>query len=348
MSRHRSGLVLAFVAVTACATPGEDVGVLTDLPPLDGSVFVTGGAFLASEVADGAFGGAEAPREAIAIDAIAAALASSDVFQRLAVDDDPARRARIAERLRAGVVDEDVVTCLQAARLAGHDYLLVIEGLQDVPIETQGTNGRWPVTFATWILLGVGALIPDRTFESRATLRVSLRDLQSGWPLHDPLLVAGPIDLSLLERTDVVGLLLSIIVPPFFVGDDSEAVRVAVRDTVTSRLLWSLSRDLKGVALRQRLRERAPADVMLVPGLSGRRVVVRAAAALGSARLVGAGVEPETAAAFAAALLASVRVDGSGFVYETDLPATTGLAQVLVATVGGAVASATFAPGGRP
>lgn len=348
MNRRGTWIALAFVAVAACATPGEDAGALAELPPLDGSVFVTGGAFLAGDPGDGAFGGAAAPREAIAMDAIAAALAGTAVFQRLAVDDDPGRRARIAERLRAGVVDDDVVACLQAARLAGHDYLLVVEGLQDAPIETQGTNSRWPVTFATWILLGVGALIPDRTFESRATLRVSLRDLQSGRPLHDPLLVAGPIDLSLLERTDVVGVLMSIVVPPFWVGDDPEAVRAAVRETVARRLLSSLSRDLKGAALRQRLRERAAADVTLTAGPSGRRAVVRAAAALASARLAGAGVEPAAAAGFAAALLASGRADGGTFRYEADLPATSGLVQVLVATVGGEVASATFAPGGRP
>jgi len=346
---NRRWLALAFVVVAAaCATPGEDVGALADLPPLDCSVLVTGGAFLGADAGDGAFAGDAAAREAIAMDAIAVALRGGAVFQRLAIDDDPARRAMIAERLRAGVVDADVVACLQAARLAGHDYLLVVEGLQDAAIENQGTNSRWPVTFATWILLGVGALIPDRTFESRATLRVSLRDLQSGRPLHDPLLVAGPIDLSLLERTDVLGVLTSIVVPPFLVGDDPEAVRAAVRDTVARRLLSSLSRDLKSAALRQRLRERAPADVALLAGPAGRRVVVRASAALGGARLVAAGVDPSAAAGFASALLASGRAEGAGFRYEAELPSTAGLAQVLVATVGGEVASATFAPGGRP
>lgn len=336
-----------FVAA-ACATPGEDVRSLADAPPLDCSVLVTGGAFLAGDAADGAFAAPSPAREVIAIDAIAAALAGGAVFQRLEVDTDAARRALVAERLRAGVVDDEVVACLQSARLAGHDYLLVVEGLQDAPIESQGTNGRWPVTFATWILLGVGALIPDRTFESRATLRVSLRDLQTGRPLHDPLLVAGPIDLSLVERTDVLGLVTSIVVPPFFVGDDPDAVRGAVRDTVARRLLSSLSRDLKSAALRQRLRERAPADVTVATGAAGSRVVVRAATALGGARLVGDGVTAAAAAAFAQELLASGRADGAGFRYEADLPEARGRVQVLVATVGGDVASATFAAGGRP
>jgi hypothetical protein len=336
---------------TACVAPADDVGGLAALPPLDGSVLVTGGAFLVGEPADGVFGSTSAPgAEAIAMAAIAEELQASAVFHDLRVETDAARRARIADALRAGVVDAEVVAYLQAARLAGHDYLLVVEGLQDAPIEAQGTNGRWPVTFATWILLGVGAFIPDRTFETRATLRVTLRDLQSGRALHDPLLVTGPVELSLVERTDALGLIQSILVPPSLVGDDPAAVRTAVRDIVERRLLSSLARDLKSAALRQRLRERAAADVALVADGGAPRIVVRSASALGSARLVAAGLQADAAAAFAQALLASERVEGAGFRYEAELPATARGARVqaLVATVGGEVASATFAPGGRP
>ncbi|MBM3961083.1 MAG: hypothetical protein FJ306_04170, partial [Planctomycetes bacterium] len=166
---------------------------------------------------------------------------------------------------------------LQQARRDGHDYVLVVERLQDGPVEAQGTNGRWPVTFVTWILLGIGMFNPDQTFESRATLRVTLRDLAAGRTLHDPLLFAGPIDLSLVERTDVWGVLESIVVPPFLVGDDEENVRAAVRATTERRLLSSLVRELKSGAMRQRLRERAAAGIALAVDDGGRRIVARAA-----------------------------------------------------------------------
>ncbi|MFO0279432.1 MAG: hypothetical protein ACK533_19375, partial [Planctomycetota bacterium] len=215
----------------ACATPTADVRDFAGQPPLDCAVLVVGGAFVSGGAEPGgtfvaAAGTDAAPRgaaeqgavardeappddapAALPIEDIVGALAKGSVFQRVVLEPDAARRAAIGRRLRAGAVDDEVFAYLQQARRDGHDYVLVVERLQDGPIEGQGTNGRWPVTFATWILLGVGMFIPDRTFESRATLRVTLRDLESGRTLHDPLLFAGPVDLSLVERTDLVGLL---------------------------------------------------------------------------------------------------------------------------------------------
>lgn len=350
-----AALAAALLVAGACATPTEDVGSLAAQPPLDCDVLVVGGAFLE---ADGASAGTFAPGplqpppgelEAVPIEAIVDVLARGAVFQRVVVEPDAARRSALGRRLRDGAVDAEVIDYLRQARLDGHDYLLVVERLQDGPIETQGTNGRWPVTFATWILLGVGAFIPDRTFESRATLRLSLRDLQDGRAVHDPLLLGGPVELSLLERTDVLGVLASVVVPPFWVGDDTAAVRQAVRTTTEQRLLSSLVRDLKGGSLRQRLRERAAAELTLAEAGGESTVVVRAPEALGSARLRADGVDAAAAAAFARRLLASERADGRGLRYEAALPG--GLAgqrlQVLVATLRGDVASATFVPGGR-
>jgi hypothetical protein len=359
----------------ACATPTADVRDFAGQPPLDCAVLVVGGAFVTGGAEPGGTFVAAAPRsdaaeqEAVGQDAVArdetppddgpaalpiedivGALAKGTVFQRVVLEPDAARRAAIGRRLRVGAVDDEVFAYLQQARRDGHDYVLVVERLQDGPIEGQGTNGRWPVTFATWILLGVGMFIPDRTFESRATLRVTLRDLESGRTLHDPLLFAGPIELSLVERTDLVGLLTSIVVPPFFVGDDESAVRAAVRATTERRLLSSLVRELKSGALRQRLRERAPAEITVATAADGFHVVVRAAESLGSVRLRGDGVLTAAAAAWERDLLAAVRQDGRGFRYEATLPlALAGnRVQVLAATLRGDVASATFALERRP
>ncbi|MGB3967552.1 MAG: hypothetical protein WBO45_12555, partial [Planctomycetota bacterium] len=231
---RRTSLWAAFVGAAlaaGCVTPADEPGGLADQAPLDCSVLVTGGAFLRPHRPGGgtfAAGGAlagEPAGEAIPIESFGEVLARGNVFQRFAIDTDAASRAAASAVSAAG--PGSVADLRESARAAGFDYLLVIEELQDGPIEVQGTNARWPVTFVTWVLLGVGAFIPDRTFESRARLRFTLRELATGQPLHDQLLVAGPADLALTERTDVLGLLMSILVPPFWVGDDPEAVRTA-------------------------------------------------------------------------------------------------------------------------
>lgn len=342
------------VVVAACVSPGDELRGLSEQPALDCAVLVTGGAFLATaNQPEGTFadpaadGKAPAPLEVIPIAAFAEVLERARVFQHVAIDEDPARRERMSRLLLARATDDGMTDFLARARGEGYDYLLVVEELRNGPIEMQGTNGRWPVTFATWILLGVGMFIPDRTFESRATLRVTLRELQTGRELPDPfLLVAGPVELALVERTDFWGLLLSIVVPPFWVGDDDDAVRSAVSDTTQRRLLLNLARDLKSESLRQRLRERVPADVTMTAAGEGWKITVWSAESLGVARLRAAGLEPAATAAFAEALLASVRSDGGRYRYEAMLPAAVAgqRVQVAVGTLRGGVASATFAP----
>lgn len=347
MNRARTSTLLS-VLLAACATPADDLYGLATQPPVDRAVLVTGGAFLApSSGPDRTFGGAalRPGDEVMPIDAFIDVLRRGGVFQQVALDADPAHRRSLRDRLRAGHGDPEMLQFLQQARDDGYDLLLVVEELQDGPIERQGTNGRWPVTFATWLLLGIGALIPDRSYESRATLRITLRELQTGGTLHDPLLLAGPVDLSLVERTDLLGLLESILVPPFWVGDDQHAVAGEVRATTTRRLLLSLARDLKSEAVRQRLRERAAARIDLIEQAGGRLVAVDAPESLSIVRL--RGVAAEEAEAFAARLLASMRRNGTLFHYEAALPAGgRDLVQVLVGTQRGAIASATFAPGG--
>ena len=330
-----------------CVSSSDDLRGLAAEPPLDLSVLVTGGAFGdLGAVEVGTFAGAPsaADGEVIAIDSIVDVLARGRVFQRVHVDADPARRRAMRDRLLQQRPDDELLQFLQQARSDGFDLLLVIEELQDGPIEQQGTNSRWPVTLATWVLLGVGLLIPDRTFESRATLRVSVRDLQTGRVLHDPpLLVAGPTELSLIERTDLLGLCMSIVVPPFWVGDDPAAVRDSVRATTERRLLLSMARDLKSESVRRRLRERSAAAIELRDGA----IEVAAGESVSVVQLRAAGLPAAAAERFAEALLGSGHRVGDGYRYRAELPPLPGDAevQVLVGTLRGGVASATFRSG---
>ena len=353
MNRLRFVPWLLLLLAVACATPRDDLAGLADQPPLDLAVMVTGGAFLTASAEDaGTFGGAAdgaGRAEAIPIEDVLDVLRRGRVFQRVELDLDAERRQRTRSQLRDRSSDAGTLAFLQEARAAGFDLLLVVEELQDGPIDRQGTNGRWPVTFATWVLLGVGMFIPDRTFESRASLRVTLRELQGGSVLADPLLVAGPIDLALTERTDWLGLVESILVPPFWVGDDGAVMTDSVRATTQRRLLLSLARDLKA-GLRQRLRERAAASLVLLPDERSGRVVVESLEAITVARVRGEQVAPGDAEFFAQRLLGSMVRDGARYRYEAALPrvGAGAILQVLVGTVGGDVASATFAPQGLP
>ncbi|MBX3464917.1 MAG: hypothetical protein KF830_17245 [Planctomycetes bacterium] len=353
----RRAALLLVLAFAACQSAAGDAGRLADLPPLDCAVLVTGGAFLAAAGGEaGTFArGIEARQQAspetIAIEQFVDGLRQSRVFHRVALDDDAERRRAVRDLLRDGAAGAAAQAFLQRARDDGFDVLLVVEELQDGPIDAQGTNGRWPITFVTWILVGLGMVIPDQTFESRATLRVTLRDLQTGRVLHDPLLVAGPVELALTERTDVLGLLLSIVVPPFWIHDDADRVGAAVRATTERRLLLSLARDLKSESVRQRLRERSAARIVLLDDGEPLRIAVDSAESLGVVRLrAERHLPPEQVAAFERELLASRRWDGERFRHEATLPRELrgGLLQVLVGTIRGGVASATFAPGTRP
>src|SRR5690606_15567341 len=131
------------------------------------------------------------------------------------------------------------------------------------PVEKLGINGQWPITAAVWLMLGLGLVIPDHSFESRANLRVSLHEAQTGTVVHDTVLSGGAVDLSLVERTDFLGLVTSILVPPFWVGDDDRRVENNVRDTATRRLLESTARQLKSVEVSERIDERMPAQVAI-------------------------------------------------------------------------------------
>ncbi|HEB53529.1 MAG TPA: hypothetical protein ENI87_09775 [bacterium] len=347
----RALLALLAALVAGCVSPRDDLLGLRSRPPLDRAVLVSGGAFLAATpTADGTFQSdedleAERDAEAIPFAAIVDVLDRAAVFQRVVADPDAERRARLGRQLRTRDDDAQLAAFLRQARDQGFDLLLVIEELQDGPIESLGTNDRWPVTFATWILLGVGALIPDHTFESRAALRVSLRELQTGRELDYLLLVPGRVELALTERTDLLGLLMSILVPPFWVPSDPATLRRSVRDTAERRLLLSMARDLKSEAMRRKLAELAAARIDLVGSPEGPEITVESRESLSAVALRAAGLGDATPwREFERELLRSGRIEGERFLYRALLPriADGQPFQVRVATLRGGIASATF------
>jgi len=357
----RSALLacLCSLVLLGCQTTADELQALGNRPTLDYAVLLSGGGFEAALPEPGATFAlppltaatdVATPRELLAFPAVLEILQQGRVFQRIATHGDADLRWSLREALRAVPGAATLPAALQAARAAGYDLLLVVDELDDGPIEAQGINGRWPVTLVSWLLLGLGAVIPDHTFESRARLRYSLRDLQTGQVLHDALLAGGPIDLSLLERSDWLGLLVSVLVPPFWVADDDASVRRAVRQVQQRRLLVAMARDLKSEAVRQRLRERRVAALSLQEVGNRRRVVVEARDSLSLVRLQASGMPDAAAAAFERELLANLRILGPVLRYEAWLPELPpgALVQVAVATIRGAVASSTFQPWSSP
>lgn len=348
MNRFRTLLLTictpVLLALPSCQSQASELRGLADRAPLDYSVLVTGGAWLqpaASGVVGtfGVGGNVASQAEPLAIGEIVQALREGAVFRKVDVDLED-HRAAVRDQFASRRSGPELLEFLQDARDRGFDLLLVVEGLQDDAIEAQGVNGRWPVTFLTWFLLGIGAFIPDHTFETGVTLRVTLRDLQTGATLAEAISSAGPIDLSLVERSSAAGIVSSILVPPFWVPDDDDRVADEVRGFTQRRLLVALARELKSEPMRLRLRRGAVASIALArEGM----VVVESTEALREARLRFAdGSSAAGVDAFSRELLDSLRRDGERFVYEARLPRGAGPAQVLVATIAGNVASATF------
>ncbi|MCC6670808.1 MAG: hypothetical protein IT458_07100 [Planctomycetes bacterium] len=358
MSRRvsRSALLLLAAAAAGCRSATvADPASLAAADPLPYSVLVSGGGF----VTRGLGGAPETPlqstypidpAEAFPLASVTEALRRGRVFVRLEQDqrgaDARAHLAAMAESPTLG--DLPAQELLREAREGGHDYVLLLERLQDGPIEQGGINEQWPLTISTWFLLGLGFLIPDHTYESRATLRVSLREVQSGRTVDDRVLAAGPVDLSLVERGHVWSLLSSIVVPPFWAADDPEGVAVIVRELTTRRLMLALARQLKSLEVGERLRERAAAAIEV--RREGRGVLVRIDSrepvSIVRLRLDRVPLRGAEAAEFERRLLHSATLlEGRVLRHEAtwDAPLSGRHLQVLVQTQAGGVASVTVA-----
>ncbi len=358
MRRAVRGLVLALAlgAVAGCRSAGPaDLADLAAQPPLPYSVLVSGGAFVDSaSVSDPAPWLARTYRpqgegdEVLSLEELIGVLRRGRVFVQ--ADQHRAGRA-VRQRLAAlaGPVplrDSELQAVLEQARRAGYDLLLVVERLRDGPVEARGVNGQWPITLSVWLLIGLGMVIPDHTYESRAQLHVTLREVQTGRQLYSGLADGGAVDLALVERTDWLGLLQSVVVPPFWVGDDPAAVEAEVRAAASSRLLESMARELKSADVQTRVEQQLPAQVRLSLADGGVTVVVDSRERLAAVRLRRDSVPQDDpgAAAFERQLLASEVEDAAVYRYRASLPrpAGTRFLQVLVQTVTAQAASATL------
>ena len=341
---------VAGVLLLGCcrATPNADLPGLAERPPLPWSVLVTGGAFvepptnLTDEPRARTF--ADTSGEALELEALVQVLARGRVFVRSQADaQSSTARAGIATATQPGELQQ----VMNSARLAGHDYLLVIERVDDGPIETLGVNGQWPITLATWLLVGIGAVIPDHTYESRASLRASLRDAQDGHAVQELLIGTGTVDLSLLERTSVWGWVQSILIPPFWVGDDPPSVLAQVQPIARQRLMLGLAQRLKSVDVADRLVRNQPAavDVQRVAGGLRLDLVAQEAISFLRLRLDDRALTGAAFDSFHRALLASRTPADRGLRYTAVLPFDEPgeRLQVLIQTTSGRTGSVTVA-----
>ena len=159
----RSVLPLALLCA-GCQSPRAELSGIAAQPPLDYAVLVTGGAFLTGgEGVGDTFDAAARDGEVVPIDEVLDVLQAGLVFQHAKVDPDAVHRRAVLQQLRSPTAEPVLLDYLQQARDQGYDFLVVVEQLQNGGIEKQGINGRWPVTLATWLLLGVGMFIDRKS-----------------------------------------------------------------------------------------------------------------------------------------------------------------------------------------
>lgn len=348
------GVVFA-LCLGGCASAGlPDVSDLARDPPLPYSVLVTGGAF----IEPGPSAGARIPldrtfrpvndlSEAFSLESVVGALNTAAAFTSVEVDDamaiDRAHRARGTQANPAA--EPDVQAYLAAAREAGHDYLLVFERVEDGRVEYREVNKQWPITLVAWVLIGLGALIPDHTYESHASLQAAMRDVRTGATVAGFRVSGGTIDLPLIQRTDFLGFVLSIVVPPFWVGDDDEDVEEVVRELAPGQMLASMVRQLKSPETLRRLERASPGVLRLEQAPDGWLVTVDAEDSLSlvRVRVDGRPIRSEEFDAFERDLLGSVVRRGDHFFYSTvyHAPPTGSRVQLLIQTVTGRVGSVT-------
>ena len=357
------GIVLAAAfGLCGCTfTQTDELSALRDRPSLPYSVFVTGGAFVtAGDSSAGplarTYDLAGTEPEAFALDRLHTALNEARVFVWTRRDDaPPAVRRVVAEVPQDQDVDPirpELRQTLDRARRTGHDFLLVVEEILDGPVESRGVNDRWPFTVGAW-LFALGALIPDRTYESLAILRVSLVDVYTGHRVKDLLVEPEEVDLNMIERCGFWGFVQSVLVPPFWTSTDPESIVESVRKVSTQRLLVRLMRRLKSLEVDQVLRNSGPAQISLAPEPGGWRIKVAAKEALSAValRLDGdsSALDDGFVTKFEKQLLDSQQKDAALYRYDAvcRLPRSGRLLQVLVQTQAARISSVTWTLGGR-
>jgi hypothetical protein len=347
----------------ACSVaPTAGLSAIAQKPPLPYSILVSGGAFV--HPPGGAAGplartysraptdgdtGAEAERpEAFDAERVMRVLRLAKVFvvaeRDVAHADERRRVAALPVRVGQPEQRRALDTILGRARDAGHDFVLIVDRIQDGAVESQGVNDRWPFTVGAW-LFALGALIPDRTYESRARLWVSLRDVHTGERVLGLILEPDAVDLNMIERCSLWGFVQSILVPPFWTSTDPETLVASVRELSTDRLLLSLVDRLKSAEVDETLRRSGPAKIELTATRRGWIVSVDSSEPLDavSLRLDGEPLGEDFVASFETELLAS-RTGESPYRYRTEcvLPRGGRRLQVLVHTVAAGQSSVTW------
>ncbi|MEZ5989957.1 MAG: hypothetical protein R3F30_12690 [Planctomycetota bacterium] len=262
--------LLAALALASCrgSTTVLDVDWWARFPPLPYRVVLAGGAVMsetdAAEPETPAVDPAEGKlllaktfvvgdREPLPFADLCATLRAGRAASDLLVlgEDDFATRAATAEASARGL---DLDPQVGRAEAMGADILLVLEGVDESPIIVTGTTGSWPIATVVWLLVGLGGLVPETRFESRATLRASLRDVHTGRRLALLSVQADPMDLSLFQRAGFFKILTHIIIPPPLVGSDGDVVGPRVREEVARQLGLKLLARLKSQDLLENLR----------------------------------------------------------------------------------------------
>jgi hypothetical protein len=325
---------LVVSGLTSCvSTTSEDLSSLAAKPALPFSVLITGGGFVdASAVEEvpsplGRTYELPGPRvEAFRLARFVATLADAKVFVAMALDNGAAvgrdtiaaTKAEVAPRVAS------LGATLDRARRDGHDFLLVVEKIIDGPIEYRGVNDRWPFTIAAW-LFALGALIPDHTYESRAQLRITMRDAYSGRRVVEPILVeSGPVDLNMFERCGFLGFAQSLIIPPFLTSTDPETITESVRAASIQRMLVSAVRRLKSAEVLAALDGSGPASIKILREGRGWKVSVLAKERISAVeiRLDGEPLDAARTEDFETRLLRSQEVAGDTGTYRYTAPWT--------------------------
>ncbi len=322
--------------------------------PLPYAVMIVGGAFVngeqsASEAADPmarTFALANGEQEAFPLRELQEILSQGRVFvstttSSLAVD---LRRQLAATSLAIPLANKELQEILQKTRNSGHDYLLVVEKIQDGAVQSQGINDRWPFTLGAW-LFALGGLIPDRTYLSQAKLHVSLRDVYSGSRIYRVVVDAHPVNLNMFERSNVWGFLQSLIIPPFWTLEDEERLVESVRADAVQGLLVEVAKRMKSGEARGVLQQSSPAQITLQGTHRGLELVVSSAEAISLLRLCldSTDLGPEVVSNFESSFIKSQKMQEDRFLYRAVLPPLSGSTlQVMLQTVAARIASVTF------
>lgn len=352
------GLMLLLPLMGCAFTDVEGLQSLRAKPALPYSVLITGGGFVqrsaTSEAADlmpSTFAADDRLFEAFALEQLRETLDSGNVFVAQATD-----TGSVNERLVVSggpsIAAEGLQAALARARAGGHDFLLVVERIQDGAVEMREINERWPFTVAAW-LFAMGSLISDHTYESGARLRVSLRDAYSGHRVSAQQIVVepGPIDLNMFDRCGLVGFVQSLVWPPFFTSTDPATIVASVRAQSTLRILTSLGRRLKSAEVRDQLYRSSGVLLSVGATREGWEVTVSSREPISAValRFRGRDVQTPEVAKFERGLLASSKQQNGAWlcrgVYEGRHP--DGVLQFAVQTEAAKIRSMSITLGGN-